>query len=116
MRKSSRGRLYVSSMRLAQESQHLGAGENGGGGFAFPTFSLRFETGASLEAKGASRDPRLLCRAVLARYRASNPALDREAGALLKQRQREVAAIGCSAFAARVTWDGVRSHSGGSPC
>lgn len=44
--------------------------------------------GASLDAIGDARDPRLPSRAVLARYRKSNRAFNREAQVLLKERGR----------------------------
>lgn len=56
--------------------------------YKLPSILAALREGASLDARGEARDSRLPSRGVLAKYRRTNRAFDREARALLKERGR----------------------------
>ncbi|HEY9235500.1 MAG TPA: hypothetical protein VIP08_10755 [Phenylobacterium sp.] len=56
--------------------------------YKLPSILAALREGASLDARGEARDPRLPSRNVLAKYRKTNRAFDREARELLKERGR----------------------------
>jgi hypothetical protein len=61
--------------------------------YKLPSILAALRDGASLDAVGDARDPRLPSRNVLAKYRKTNRAFDREARALLKERGRAASRV-----------------------
>lgn len=57
--------------------------------YRLPLILCALRDGAPLDVAAKDRDPRLPSRTILAKYRKSNPAFDKEASILLKERSRQ---------------------------
>jgi len=72
--------------------------------FQLPRILAALRDGASLKAPAAERDPRLPSLKVLAKYRASNRAFDRQASEILKERHRAAARMSRQVVAGAKDW------------